>query len=47
MGIYEFILSFISIVIVGIWGLIAISYKVGLIDKLDLKDDKKKNKKGE
>lgn len=41
MNWFEFILIFFGMLIVGIWGLIIIAYKCGLLEE---KDTKKKNK---
>lgn len=42
MDIYEFLLALLAMIIMGIWGLLIISHKCGLLDKSDLEDKKKK-----
>ena len=42
MGIFEFLLALVGMLIIGVWGLIFISHRCGLID--NEKDDKKEDK---
>lgn len=41
MGIPEFILTLIGLIVVGIWGFMIISYKCGLFDNIKVEDKKK------
>ena len=45
MGIFEFILSLVAMIIVGFWGTIIVCDRCGLIDNADDKNNKKSEAK--